>query len=148
MHINEKSSNKAIQYAAEGRGDGAILISLLILGIICFAISLSIVFRDIGKPVTLDELFRISISLLVLVVGALFFRELGAIGNAIQLDRLYMWKIAILAPHITTKEEKELRAMWALMKNKNDYQQINTKLDSLAQMNGVVLPEPSLKVRI
>jgi hypothetical protein len=85
---------------------------------------------------------------LVLVIGALFFRELGTIGNAMQLNRLYMWKMVILAPYITTKEEKELRAMWALMKNKNDYQQINRKLDSLAQMNDVVLPEPSLKVRI
>jgi hypothetical protein len=36
-------------------------------------------------------------------------------------------------------------AMWASIRDRHDYERINEKLDSIAEMKGIVLPKPVLE---
>ena len=83
---------------------------------------------------------------LLLLLAYIFSYVASIISIAIHLDKYYKWRLEIIAPYISPQEEKEIKATWALMKNKFDYEQINQKLNSVAETNGVVLPEPFLNV--
>lgn len=62
-----------------------------------------------------------------------------------ELNLSYKQRSIILAPHISDKQDKLLKALWAGMKNRVDHEEINKKLDNLARDHGITLPDPLLK---
>jgi hypothetical protein len=63
----------------------------------------------------------------------------------LQLNTSFQQRTTVLSPIISDVKFKELRAEWALMKNRNDYLKINKEMDDIAKNNGISLPEPLLK---
>lgn len=63
----------------------------------------------------------------------------------LQLNSSFQQRMTVLAPHITGQEEKELRAVWASMRSRNDYLLLNEHLERLAAEKAVKLPSPLLK---
>ena len=66
-----------------------------------------------------------------------------------QLQRLTSFNqhLAILAPFIDNQREEELRSKWALMKGRKDYEAIVVDILSIAEENGVGIPDnPSYSV--
>lgn len=53
-------------------------------------------------------------------------------------------RMAIVAPLITDQQSKELRAKWALMKSRRDYDAIQEQLAAIARDHQVVMPENKL----
>lgn len=60
----------------------------------------------------------------------------------LQLNASFNQRIAVLSPNVSDQRIKELRASWALMKNRKDYLKINLQMESLANDTKVVLPIP------
>lgn len=47
----------------------------------------------------------------------------------------------IISPYIETQEEQEIMSEWSLMKNKSDYEKVSNKVETIANDNGIKLPE-------
>jgi hypothetical protein len=147
LRVHQASTNRAFAYAAAGYVDNPTIISILlfviaiiyIIGIILHSIAETII-----SDITFEALMKIIIIFLLLIIACLLNYVASIMLTAIHLDKYYKWRLAIIAPHISLQEEKEINAMWALMKNRFDYEQVNQKLNSIAEVNGIVLPEPFL----
>jgi Na+-driven multidrug efflux pump len=61
---------------------------------------------------------------------------------ALQLNTSFNQRLTVLAAKETDQEIKELRASWALMDNRADYEAINLKMAQLSQALNVKLPPP------
>ena len=59
-----------------------------------------------------------------------------------KLNISFQKRVAILAPHIEGLEEKRLRAQWASMTKRQDYDAINAVMEKAAASKGVSLPKP------
>jgi ABC-type lipoprotein release transport system permease subunit len=59
-------------------------------------------------------------------------------GAATSFNR----RVIILAPHISQQQEKELRAAWALMSNRGDYDAINATMAGYAAEHKITVPNP------
>jgi hypothetical protein len=149
LRVRQATSNRAFAYASAGYADGTSSIILFISTIMAIYFALTLL-PPITRPISVVSFFEISVEIImafILVLLAYIFMYLASIITAaIHLDRYFKWRLAIIALCISLKEEKEIKAMWALMKNRPDYEQINRKLNSLAEINGIVLPEPFLNV--
>lgn len=73
---------------------------------------------------------------LMLVVYSLF------IALDLRLNVSFRQRVAILSPHLSEHDEKELVALWASMKSRRDYNALNRRMDEYAQSRGVKLPHP------
>ena len=58
----------------------------------------------------------------------------------LQLNTSFEQRLTVLAPHLPDQQMKEIRASWATMKTRHDYESINEGLEQLADENGVELP--------
>jgi hypothetical protein len=151
MRLSEAYSSKVFRYAAAGYGEGTVLLALM-LGVFAF-LAVSVFFASSIKESTskkstsLDKILAIISVSLFLVIALVLTNEITVVGSAIDLDKSHQRRLVILAPHISVQEERELRATWALIKDRNSYERINNKLDALAQMNGVTLPDAYLEKR-
>jgi len=63
----------------------------------------------------------------------------------LQLNTSFKQRITVLSPHISEQQEKELRAQWASMKSRKDYENINRALEDAAKNKEVKLPKLLLK---
>jgi hypothetical protein len=93
------------------------------------------------KPRRLVALLAVSLAFLYLVTVV----QLAAALVDLQANASFQQRLTILAPNLTDKEEKELRAVWAMMRNRNDYEEFNKRIEELARSRGVRLPPPLLR---
>ena len=63
----------------------------------------------------------------------------------IQLNTSFKQRLNALLPYISEQEEEELRSMWAMMGNRQDYVDITNKMDSIAAEKGIRIPDLLLK---
>jgi hypothetical protein len=63
----------------------------------------------------------------------------------LQLNASFSQRLDALGPYIDSAEERDLKSKWALMKTRSDYENINQRLDALAQKASIQIPEPLLK---
>jgi hypothetical protein len=63
---------------------------------------------------------------------------------SLQLNATFNQRLTILAPVISDQQCRELKASWAIMKNRQDYESIINETQSLAAQNGIELPPPLL----
>ncbi len=63
----------------------------------------------------------------------------------LQINTSFQQRLSILRPYFPEYDEIQLKSLWASMKNRNDYLMINSKIDSLAQLKKIRLPEPLLR---
>lgn len=63
----------------------------------------------------------------------------------LQLNTSFEQRLSVLSPVISDLEYKKLKASWALMRSKNDHDEIVKKMDDIASDNSVKLPELLLK---
>lgn len=75
----------------------------------------------------------------------IFFLSLFSDYADLELNTSFSQRATIIAPYLSEQEEKELKAMWAYMKNRAGYENINKKLDYYAQKNNIKLPKSLLK---
>jgi hypothetical protein len=54
-----------------------------------------------------------------------------------QLNKKYQRSVMALSPYISIQEERELNSLWALMRNREDLEQIQQRLKSLAEKHGL-----------
>ena len=66
----------------------------------------------------------------------------GAEFHSLQLNSSFDQRLTVLAPAITDQQYKELKASWAIMKTRKDYEQINNTITQLAADHSVELPKP------
>lgn len=60
----------------------------------------------------------------------------------LQLNTSFNQRITVLSPKVSDQEIKVLKAKWALMKGRSDYEAINFQMDALARTQGINLPSP------
>lgn len=82
--------------------------------------------------------------LLMLLVGPVAATTLLVDFAAQQMELSFDRRITILAPAITEESEEMLRARFADLTGRADYQGLNDEMDRLARESGVDLPEPLL----
>ncbi|OXB06359.1 hypothetical protein B0A81_13670 [Flavobacterium plurextorum] len=63
----------------------------------------------------------------------------------LQLNTSFNQRLNIISPYIDSTQEKILKSKWALMKTKEDFERINTKLEEIAKENKIKLPENLLE---
>lgn len=63
----------------------------------------------------------------------------------LQLNASFSQRLDALGPYADLMDEKRLKSAWALMKTRDDYEEINSRLDALASRAGVALPPPLYK---
>jgi hypothetical protein len=61
-----------------------------------------------------------------------------------QMQLSFDRRITVLAPAITEDSEELLRARFADLAGRSDYQSLNDEMNRLARESGVILPEPLL----
>jgi hypothetical protein len=84
----------------------------------------------------------VTIVLFVMCVGVMIFQ--GIIGQAILIWRVFNVDVNICAPYLTENEEKQLRARFAAVKTRTDYQVIDEELNRIARKNSITLREEPL----
>jgi hypothetical protein len=62
-----------------------------------------------------------------------------------QLNASFQQRITILAPCLEIEQEEELKAHWAQMKNKEDFENIQLLMESYADSCSIDLPPNLLK---
>lgn len=82
--------------------------------------------------------------LLMLLVGPIAATTLLVDFAAQQMKLSFDRRITVLAPAITEESEELLRARFADLGGRADYQSLNDEMDRLGLANGVDLPEPLL----
>lgn len=63
-----------------------------------------------------------------------------AIYADIQLGTSFEQRLAVLVPHLPDQAVKEIRASWASMENRQDYERIIAHMEGLATDKGIALP--------
>jgi len=92
-----------------------------------------------ARLLKLNQLMLVA-SLAVVSVISLRFTLLAFAD--LQLNTGFQQRVTILSPYLSDNEIKQLNAMWASMKNRQDYERINTQLITYGQAYGVELPDP------
>lgn len=82
--------------------------------------------------------------LLMLLVGPIAGTTLLVDFAAQQMKLSFDRRITVLAPAITEDSEELLRAHFAGLSDRADYQSLNDEMDRLAKENSVDLPDPLL----
>ena len=82
--------------------------------------------------------------LLMLLVGPIAGTTLLVDFAAQQMKLSFDRRITVLAPAITEDSEELLRAHFAGLSDRADYQSLNDEMDRLAKENSVNLPDPLL----
>lgn len=63
----------------------------------------------------------------------------------LQLNTSFQQRLTVLAPKIPEQEYKELLASWASMENREDFELIVSRMETLAEHNNIKLPDLLLK---
>jgi hypothetical protein len=100
------------------------------------AVSASKVTRYLASTRSGRGLLRLLGPVVFLLWAPLAILEWGEV----ELSSSFRQRVAILAPYLTDREEKELRAAWAAMTHKLDYDKINEHIEGYAKQRGVTLP--------
>jgi hypothetical protein len=144
---NQKAVAKLIQYAAAGYGEGTVVLYTR-LQIFAYIV----VFVSIGSTAFVlpqlqnfkTEARRKIVGGILLLVAFAFmylaYRESNEFPIqlvAMQMTKIYQRNLAIVSPYISIQEERELNSLWALMKNRDDVQQIDKKIKSIADQHGL-----------
>jgi hypothetical protein len=105
------------------------------------------VFRRKGRKSVDSTLVRWEkrfVVLLMLMVGPIAATTLLVDFAAQQMELSFDRRITVLAPAITEDSEEMLRARFADLSGRADYQSLNDEMNRLAVETGVNLPDPLL----
>lgn len=84
------------------------------------------------------------------IINALLFFIVSILVLGIHFAELqymtsFQQRLTVIAPVISNQRYEELKAQWAVMKNRNDYLAVNTELENIALRFSIELPKPLLK---
>jgi hypothetical protein len=98
---------------------------------------------DVRAPLPISTGFTLSSFIALSVVFALGLSWL-ALQNEITLNLniSFQQRLAILSPFLTGLEEKQLKARWASMRGRQDFDKLNEGLEADARRYGIVFPRP------
>ncbi len=85
--------------------------------------------------------FPVAIVFMALVGGFTVFRY----SADLKLNTSFSHRLTILTPSISQKEIDKLRADWAKMKSRHDYEVIVQEMDAIAKSASVDIPPPAMK---
>lgn len=84
------------------------------------------------------------VSLILVLYFAIFATRITYVSFVVyattELNASFQQKLNALKPFLTEAEEEQLLSSWALMSSKNDYEEINTKMEDYASKNNFDLP--------
>lgn len=105
---------------------------------------------DTDRPDTRIPLIRrrsrgryISAAIVGAALTSLWITQLR-INQSVLIWRVFTANLAICAPHLSEQQEEEIRAQFASMRTRMDYQHISEKLQQVAASNNLRLVEESL----
>jgi hypothetical protein len=84
---------------------------------------------------------------IVAALGMLFLlyrsmMDLEARTAAMQMYKLYEWRMAVLAPYLSPQEARELGSSWARMNSRADLEAMNERFLALFQQHGLTSSGP------
>lgn len=92
------------------------------------------------KTQDITTIYNISIIIYSAIIATLMLIFLVEGFIRLETSTSFRQHMAILSPHITEKENKELLAQFASMSRKKDYDDLIAKVNKIAKSNGIVLP--------
>lgn len=87
----------------------------------------------------------VSLTIYSLIPFVLFFVLYFGTFAELQLNTSFNQRLNAVAPYISAQDLLFLKSKWALMKNRNDFEIINTEIEAIAVSNNLDLPENLLK---
>ena len=95
------------------------------------------------RKTTMLGLRVLEVILILLFVWMTFQTVLNTtlIYASTELNASFHQKLNALGPFLSDQDAKSLLSAWALMKNENDYNQINGRLEKIAGENNIELPK-------
>ena len=148
-------NNAIYRNAAYGQRDWVVaVLTLILLGFFVLHI-----LGKVGQKMTpqsmrekVDKIFsgklvknRMIIILSGILTTFLCIILMASVFADIQLNTSFKQRLNALLPYISEQEEEELRSMWAMMGNRQDYVDITNKMDSIAAEKGIRIPDLLLK---
>src|SRR5438552_743240 len=96
-----------------------------------------------AKPESVERARRVSrrgfmVATPILVLGG--FLLLVVEYADFQMNTSFQQRVTILAPVLSQLEEEKLRAEWAAMQTRRDFERINADLEHFARAHGISLP--------
>jgi len=101
--------------------------------------------RKIADNSAFQLWFKIGYALLYVLTVVSTLVMLSFVRADLQLNASFQQRLAVLAPAVSDIELRQLRASWALMKSRQDYEAIIAKMDGTAKTHGIVLPKLLIK---
>ena len=157
LHAHKSFSDSIYQNAALGQRDWVIVLlssalSFLainfLVGILCGIVIFKIRSkkRSTKKPSKKKLIiYKICICILSVCASFLLICATMFVIYDLQLNTSFNQRLNILAPVISDQEYKELKASWALMESRGDYEAIVNEMEEMARDKGVSLPKLLLK---
>jgi Trk-type K+ transport system membrane component len=96
-------------------------------------------------PFIASKWFLTVLALLFFYESYVGLRGVFIAGVDLQLVTSFNQRLTAIAPYIEPIEEKKLRSLWALMRNRKDFEQINKQIEGHAKEAGIKLPQPMLQ---
>lgn len=87
------------------------------------------------------KIFRALIPILSVIMVFLSILILVIIRTDLQLNTSFKQRLTALSPHVSDLKIKELKASWAMMQDRKNYEEIIEEMENIAQKNGVQLPK-------
>jgi hypothetical protein len=97
----------------------------------------------VSAPRPISTFFR-SRSAIVLSLALALILNWSALTEAITLNMniSFQQRLEILSPFLTDLEEKQLKASWASMHSRKDFDKLNERLDVYARRYEILFPRP------
>ncbi|WFC15294.1 hypothetical protein [Aeromonas salmonicida] len=83
---------------------------------------------------------RMLYSIIMIVFSIFIVVHLSTKAYQLSLIGSFKQHMRILAPFITSEQEKIIISKWSLMNGSNDYDEIYAELNSIAKNNNIILP--------
>jgi hypothetical protein len=127
--------NATYEDAALGESDEAVLMVFTIILVFMGLIALFMLFLD-GSARTRRVIFQ----------GMLLFIAIGFLFVALtygksEIAASFRQRLAVLSPHLTDQECKQLQAQWATIHSREDYLILVAAMESTAKEKNVTLPK-------
>jgi hypothetical protein len=83
--------------------------------------------------------------IIVIIIHLAYLYAFVPIFIDVNINASFQQRLNALTPVLTSQGVNELRASWALMRTRDDYVQLSARMDSIAAIHEIDLPELLLK---
>lgn len=129
------------------------IFSTTFIGVLCGFIAaawLSILLGSKAKAVirnnevkkNINRIFLIFSTIAIFYFTFMIYKLTFIMRVDLQINASFSQRLDALGPYLVNDEEKRLKSAWALMKTRNDYDKIVSKMEEIAIRADIKLPQP------